>query len=135
MSTPAVSMINAVAFKTLLKQRDVQIFQVDISKYSPDSPEPESQPDLHLIPEEYRAEFANIFSKKEAEVLPEHRSYDHTIPLQEGTTPPFAGSNYSLSPAELKVLDQYIKDNLRKGFIRHSQSPAAAPILFVCHER
>jgi hypothetical protein len=29
------------------------------------------------------------------------------------------------------VLDQYIKDNLRKGFIRHSQSPAAAPILFV----
>jgi hypothetical protein len=134
MSTPAVSMINAVAFKTLLKQRDVQIFQVDVSRLSPDSPEcaePESQPDLHLIPEEYRAEFAKIFSKKEAEVLPEHRSYDHVITLQEGATPPFAGHNYSLSPAELKVLDQYIKDNLRKGFIRHSQSPAAAPILFV----
>jgi Reverse transcriptase (RNA-dependent DNA polymerase) len=53
------------------------------------------------------------------------------IVLQERMTPPFAGSNYSLSPAELKVLDQYIKDNLRKSFIRHSQSPAAAPILFV----
>jgi hypothetical protein len=53
MSTPAVLMINAVAFKTLLKQRDIQIFQVDISKYSPGSPESESQPDLHLIPEEY----------------------------------------------------------------------------------
>ena len=107
---------------------------ITIAELSPESLQsesPESQPDLHLIPEEYRAEFANIFSKKEAEILPEHRSYDHTIPLQEGTTPPFAGSNYSLSPAELKVLDQYIKDNLRKGFIRHSQSPAAAPILFV----
>src|ERR1700677_966469 len=132
-SAPAVSMINSVAFEHLIKQRGVQVFQIRIADLSPESPlsQPESQPDLHLIPEEYHAEFPNIFSKKEAEVLPEHRSYDHTIPLQEGTTPPFAGSNYSLSPAELKVLDQYIKDNLRKGFIRHSQSPAAAPILFV----
>jgi hypothetical protein len=134
MSTPAVSMINAVAFEHLIKQQGVQVFQVSIAELSQESLQsesPESQPDLHLIPEEYRAEFAKVFSKKEAEVLPQHRSYDHTIVLQEGTTPPFAGSNYSLSPAELKVLDQYIKDNLRKGFIRHSQSPAAAPILFV----
>ena len=32
---------------------------------------------------------------------------------------------------ELDVLRKYIDDNLRKGFIRHSQSPAGAPILFV----
>ena len=127
---PVVSMINTVAFKLLLKQPDVQVFQVSISELSAEQIN-ESDPDLSLIPEEYHAEFANVFSKKEAENLPEHRSYDHAIPLQEGTSPPFAGHNYSLSPAELKVLDKYIKDNLRKGFIRHSQSPAAAPILFV----
>ena len=126
---PSVSMINTVAFKTLLKRRDVQVFQVTIAELSQESAG--ADVDLGLVPEEYHAEFANVFSKKEAEVLPEHRTYDHTIPLQEGTAPPFAGHNYSLSPAELKVLDQYIKDNLRKGFIRHSQSPAAAPILFV----
>jgi hypothetical protein len=72
-----------------------QVFQVSIAELSPESlqseSEPESQPDLHLIPEEYRAEFAKVFSKKEAEVLPQHGSYDHTIVLQEGTTPAFAG--------------------------------------------
>jgi hypothetical protein len=109
-------MINAVAFKMLLKQLNTQVFQVSISEL-PAEQINKSDPDLSLIPEEYHSEFANVFSKKEAETLPEHRSYDHTILLQEGTSPPFVGHNYSLSPAELKVLDQYIKDNLRKGFI------------------
>jgi hypothetical protein len=84
MSTPAVSMINSIAFEHLIKQRDVQVFQVciaELSQESLQSESPESQPDLHLIPEEYRAEFAKVFSKKEAEVLPQHRSYDHTIVL------------------------------------------------------
>jgi hypothetical protein len=112
----AVSMIKAVAFKLLMKQPDIQVFQVSISELSADQTD-ESDPDLSLILEEYHSEFANVFSKKEAETFPEHCSYDHTIPLQEGTSPPFAGHNYSLSPAELKVLDKYIKDNLRKGFI------------------
>ena len=88
-----------------------------------------SDPDLSKIPSEYH-DFAEVFSKTEAHKLPEHRPYDLKIPLQEGTTPPF-GPVYNLSPLELKVLHKYIDDNLRKGFIRHSQSPAGAPILFV----
>jgi hypothetical protein len=32
---------------------------------------------------------------------------------------------------ELKALDEYLKDNLAKGFIRPSSSSAGAPILFV----
>jgi hypothetical protein len=80
-------MINVIAFEHLIKQRDVQVFQVSITELSPESLQsessesPESQPDLHLIPEEYRAEFAKVFSKKEAEVLPQHHSYHHTIVL------------------------------------------------------
>src|SRR5439155_17810948 len=31
-------------------------------------------------------EFTKLFSKGEVDKLPEHRHYDHTIPLQEGTT-------------------------------------------------
>ena len=127
---PPVSMINAVAFKHLLEYSNLPVFSLNISEVSPDSSESVMDPDLSGIPAEYH-EFAKVFSKKEAEALPEHRSYDHTIPLQEGATPPFARTSYSLSPKELEVLDKYIKDNLRKGFIRHSQSPAAAPILFV----
>jgi hypothetical protein len=36
-----------------------------------------------------------------------------------------------LSAIELKALDEYLKENLAKGFIRQSSSPAGAPILFV----
>ena len=36
-----------------------------------------------------------------------------------------------MSPAELKALDDYIKEALAKGWICKSQSPAGAPILFV----
>src|SRR5436189_1264898 len=38
---------------------------------------------------------------------------------------------YNMSPAELKTLDDYIKDALVKGWIHESQSPTGAPILFV----
>ena len=36
-----------------------------------------------------------------------------------------------MSPAELKALDDYIKDALAKGWIHKSQSPAGALILFI----
>jgi hypothetical protein len=81
------------------------------------------------IPAEYQ-DYADVFSKTEAHKLPEHRPYDLSIPLQEGTAPPLLPV-YNLSPLELDVLRKYIDENLRKGFIRHSQSPAGAPILFV----
>ena len=43
----------------------------------------------------------------------------------------YYGSIYSLTAKELKALKEYIKENLKKGFIRKSKSPAGAPVLFV----
>ena len=80
------------------------------------------------IPPEY-ADFADVFSKDSASVLPPHRPYDHQIPLLPGTSPPF-GPLYPLSEVELKALDEYIRENLAKGYIQPSTSPAGAPILF-----
>src|SRR5947207_4023086 len=37
---------------------------------------------------------------------------------------------YNMSPAELRALHEYLKEALVKGWIRESQSPAGAPILF-----
>ena len=45
-------------------------------------------------------------------------------------SPPY-GPIYSLSPVELEALSDFLKENLRKGFIRPSTSPPGAPILFV----
>jgi hypothetical protein len=81
------------------------------------------------IPEKY-ATFADVFSKEKADILPEHRKYDCPIDLKEGGQPPF-GPIYNLTQPELKALKEYIDENLAKGFILHSKSPAGAPILFV----
>ena len=81
------------------------------------------------LPVQYK-EYEDIFEKKNADILPQHRPYDCGIDLQEGTQPPF-GPIYSLSQNELAVLREYIDENLAKNFIRHSKSPAGAPILFV----
>ena len=81
------------------------------------------------LPAQYE-EFRDVFEKKNADTLPQHRPYDCGIELQEGAQPPF-GPIYSLSQNELAALREYLDENLAKNFIRHSKSPAGAPILFV----
>ena len=80
-------------------------------------------------PPVYR-EFFDLFSKDKADLLPEHSEFDHSIPLQDGREPPF-GPLYGMNPAELKALREYLDENLARGFIRPSTSPAGSPILFV----
>ena len=83
-----------------------------------------------LLPSKYQ-EFQDVFDKVKAiGTLPEHRQYDCTIDLQPGKEPPW-GPIYNLSPSELKALREYIEEHLANGFIRHSKSPAGAPIFFV----
>ena len=50
--------------------------------------------------------------------------------MEEGKSPPF-GPIYQLSEKELKVLKEYVDDNLAKGFIKPSTSPAGSLVLFV----
>ena len=49
---------------------------------------------------------------------------------ERGAKPPY-GPIYSMSETELKTLWEHLDDALGKGFIRPSNSPAGAPILFV----
>jgi hypothetical protein len=89
-----------------------------------DSPPPSS-----VLPSEYE-EYSDVFSKVEADHLPQHGVQDHAIDLDEGQQLPF-GPIYNLSASELAVLREYLATNLEKGFIQPSVSPAGAPILFV----
>jgi hypothetical protein len=82
-----------------------------------------------LVPEEYH-EFLPLFTEAVHNVLPPHRIYDHSIPLKEGSQPPF-GPLYSLSRNELIAVREWLDKNLRRGWIRNSSSPAGAPMLFV----
>jgi Reverse transcriptase (RNA-dependent DNA polymerase)/RNase H-like domain found in reverse transcriptase/Integrase zinc binding domain/Chromo (CHRromatin Organisation MOdifier) domain/Integrase core domain/Retroviral aspartyl protease len=134
-TAPKVAMINNHAFKRALRGKAI-MYQVRLTPETNgletkelSSTATTEASELALIPKEYH-EFADVFSKGKAEELPTHAPYDHSIPLQGGTTPPF-GPMYRLSETELNVLKEYIEENLTKGFIRASTSPAAAPILFV----
>ena len=75
-------------------------------------------------------EYQDVFEKKNADMLPQHRPYNCGIDLQKGTQPPF-GSIFSLSQNELPALREYLDKNLAKNFIRHLKSPEGVPILFV----
>lgn len=88
-----------------------------------------SYPDpVNLLPPEY-LDFIDIFSREETDKLSPHRPNNHKIDLQPGTEPGY-GPIYPISQDELKILKKYLNDNLAKGFIRSSSSPAASPILF-----
>ena len=79
------------------------------------TPISDTQPKQTVLPSKY-ANFQDVFDKTKATSLPGHHSYDCTIDLQPGTTPPW-GPIYGLSEPETKVLQDYIKDNLANGFI------------------
>ena len=82
------------------------------------------------LPTKYH-DFVNVFFWADSDIPPAHRPYDHKIPLMEEKTPPW-DSLYSMSQDELKVLKKYLEENLGKGFIRASSSPAMSPVLFAC---
>ncbi len=76
------------------------------------------------------ADFADVFSSKFAAKLSEHTGInDHAIKLVDDQQPPYRPI-FSLGPMELKTLRAYIENNLANDFIRPSNSPAGAPILF-----
>jgi len=63
--------------------------------------------------------------------MPLQKPYDHAIDFIEGTKLPKPAKVYPLSLAERNSLDTWIDEELRKGYIRSSTSPIAAPFFFV----
>jgi hypothetical protein len=89
----------------------------------------EETPENKSLPGKYK-DFTDVFSKAGADILPNKRPHDCSIPLKdESISPPFRPL-YNLSIKELKVLKEYIDEMKEKGFIRESKSPAGAPIFF-----
>jgi hypothetical protein len=85
--------------------------------------------DEQLVLAEYH-KYLDIFSKEKAHCFPELRPWDHKIKMKEGSEPK-SFKNYNLTPAEQIELDKFLKENLKKGYIRSSQSPMASLFFFV----
>lgn len=86
---------------------------------------PQVQPaDLVGVPVEYH-DLCTVLSKSCAPSLPPHRTYECSIDLLPGTSPPM-GRLYSLSGPEREAMEKYIQESLLADLIRHSSSPAGA---------
>jgi hypothetical protein len=84
-------------------------------------------PDFSFLFKEYREVFV---TEPLSELPPNHKGFDCEVNLKSGAVPPF-GKMYNLSKGERDQLKLYIDDNVQKGFIQVSSSPAAAPIFYV----
>ena len=74
--------------------------------------------------------YKDVSSKAALDVLPLYQTYDYKITLNKPNTLSYSPL-YQMSVTELKEVKRYLLDNLNKGFIKPSQSPFAALVLFV----
>ena len=76
------------------------------------------------------AEYRDVFRDELPKGPPPKREVAHSIEVQPGSEPTYR-TPYRLRPAEQDELEEQVKDLLAQGFIRPSQSPYGAPVLFV----
>ena len=131
-----IAAISSIAFHYNIKRADNKVFNTSL--YEIDyilGKRKEIYKDLDLEPKqedisEIYKEYLDAFSKKASDILAPHRPYDHKIILESENK---LGSSplYKMTTKELEICKKYLVENLYKGFIKLSQSPFAAPILFI----
>jgi len=86
-------------------------------------------PIKQLVPEEYH-NWLDVFNEKASKWLPKSGPWDHAINMKEGFEPR-SFKAYALSPEEHKMQEEFVKENLEKGYIWPSKSPMASSCFFV----
>ena len=71
-----------------------------------------------------------VFGKVELERMPMRKVWDHAIDLKE-MFKPRKGRIYSLSKNKREEVQNFVEDQLRKGYIRLSKSPQMSLVFFV----
>ena len=82
-----------------------------------------------MVPRQFH-KYLEVFEKKELERMLTRKVWDHTIDLREGFVPK-KGKIYPLSRVERKEVQEFVKNQLRKEYIRLSKSPQMSPVFFV----
>jgi len=82
-----------------------------------------------MVPRRFH-KYLKVFEKKDSERMPTRKTWDHVINLREGFVPK-KGKIYLLSRVEREEVQEFVKDQLRKGYIRPSKSPQTSPVFFV----
>ena len=71
-----------------------------------------------------------MFEKKDSERMPTRKAWDHAIDLREGFVPK-KSKIYPLLRVEREEVQEFVKDQLRKRYIRPLKSSQTSPVFFV----
>jgi len=82
-----------------------------------------------MVPNRFH-KYLSFFKKKELECLPLCKLWNHAIKTKSGLQLK-KSKVYVLSPKEQEEVDDFINEQLRKGYIQPSKSPQTSPIFFV----
>src|SRR6202158_2675667 len=83
-----------------------------------------------IVPTHYH-KWKKVFSEKEASRFPKEQPWDIAIELVKDALKILDCKIYPLTLVEQGKLDEYIKENLEKGYIRPSKSQYSSPFFFV----
>ena len=138
LTTQKVEIIDKKEFATVTLNKENKTFVMHIAAFSVDSNVHTSQQaqifllDIEkvTISSEY-ADYTDVFSPNSTTELPKYTDINnHFINLIDDKQPPYGLIN-SLRPVGLEMLKTYIETNLANSFIRPSNLPISAPILFI----
>ena len=82
-----------------------------------------------IVPRQFY-KYLKVFKKKESERMLIRKAWDHAIDLRKGFVPK-KRKIYSLSRVEREEVQEFVKDQLRKGYIRPSKSLQTLLVFFV----
>jgi len=82
-----------------------------------------------MVPEKYH-QWIKVFGKKQSERMLMRKVWDHAIDVKKRFVLR-KGKVYSLSREEREEVREFIKKQLRKGYIQPSKSLQMAPVFFV----
>jgi len=82
-----------------------------------------------LVPEKFHR-WIKVFGKKQSERIPTRKLWDHVIDVKEGFVLR-KGKVYPLLKEEREEVREFIREQLRKGYIQPSKSPQMAPVFFI----
>jgi len=82
-----------------------------------------------MVPKKF-LKWRKVFGKVEFERMPTRKIWDHVIDLKK-TFKPQKEKIYPLSKNAREKVQNFMEDQLRKGYIRPSKSPQTSPVFFV----
>jgi hypothetical protein len=130
-SVNQIALIGAAAMKHLLKKPSSEVLVVSMRDIMDQEYKRTHELDpKDAVPIEFHKHL-QAFSKSDADELPPLRgdAIDHKIQLTD--IPNWAPRLYRMSKEEHQEVQEWVRENLSKGFIEASSAPWASPIIFV----